>query len=446
MSWKLGLSIGEALVEITALRGTEKKSRRWLLPRRDLKGVLTDFLNTLPDLPGSVMCLATDMGHWILRRRLGTPIGLLVTSGFEDWPALRQPTLENEFRVGVRRTPPFLDSGFVFGVSERIRADGGVETPLDMAELEFLASKLELSGIQQIAIGFLNSQVNPTHEIRAEDYFREKGFQVYRSSDFSKSSNEVARWWRAFLNAYLAANFQGLEKDILEICTPLEVSPHLALAAQVTPWNEKKNYLDSLMGHAHALRKKALQNKSGSLLYMGIESFWLLRPDQEKDIWATELGPVALTHPLVHRLQLQPTSPIIEGLFHAATFGDKELFFDPGPVLCGRGLQLTALDAWLMSGENGWKCLSYDSPEARTRAQNASQALGKKLSFSADELNRELLDLGRALLREEVARVGWPEPVQVVGPLAHIYGGSTNAGDSDFFLSEALCDLMGGSK
>jgi N-methylhydantoinase A len=55
-------------------------------------------------------------------------------------------------------------------VAGRIRADGPEHTPLDeSAVLKAARSLVQKSGVEALAIAFLHSYANPSHELRARD-------------------------------------------------------------------------------------------------------------------------------------------------------------------------------------------------------------------------------------------------------------------------------------
>ena len=67
----------------------------------------------------------------------------------------------------IERLAPLVPRPLRFTVSERMAADGAVLLPLDEDALEGLVPKLRDEGIESIAVGFLHSYANPSHERRA---------------------------------------------------------------------------------------------------------------------------------------------------------------------------------------------------------------------------------------------------------------------------------------
>ncbi|MBM85151.1 MAG: hypothetical protein CMM47_03915, partial [Rhodospirillaceae bacterium] len=90
-------------------------------------------------------------------------------------------------------------------VVERIAADGSVLAPLDEAMLLKVARSLIDSGVESIAVTFLNAHVNPTHEERTGVLLREHhpDIAITLSSDASREPGEFERMSTAAINAFI---------------------------------------------------------------------------------------------------------------------------------------------------------------------------------------------------------------------------------------------------
>ncbi len=110
------------------------------------------------------------------------------------------------FDLSWRKPEPLVPRRWRLEVGERIAADGSVLEPLDIEAVVEAGRALVGSGIESIAICFLNSYVNPVHEGRrpprrlAEDAFR--AFSVTASVDVLPSMGEYERCSTTVVNAY----------------------------------------------------------------------------------------------------------------------------------------------------------------------------------------------------------------------------------------------------
>lgn len=111
----------------------------------------------------------------ILERK-GVIIGVLMTKGFEDTLALgRQNRSELYNLFADPETPEFLAPRRMrIGINERIGADGNVIRPLDEEQVKTAVRKLrEAYGVKAIAICYLHSYKNPSHELRTKEIIRQ---------------------------------------------------------------------------------------------------------------------------------------------------------------------------------------------------------------------------------------------------------------------------------
>src|SRR5918994_5637587 len=98
----------------------------------------------------------------------GSRVGLLTTKGHEQILHLARawtPGPLYGWMALVKPDPP-ADPTDTVGIAERIGADGGVISTLDEEQVREAVTKLVDRGIESLAIGFLNSYVNPVHERR----------------------------------------------------------------------------------------------------------------------------------------------------------------------------------------------------------------------------------------------------------------------------------------
>jgi N-methylhydantoinase A len=90
-------------------------------------------------------------------------------------------------------------------VSERIAADGSVVLPFDVASLGRLVPRLQQHDIEALAISFLHSYANPSHEERAREVITEllPDVAVSISSEVCREIREYERTSTVVANAYV---------------------------------------------------------------------------------------------------------------------------------------------------------------------------------------------------------------------------------------------------
>jgi N-methylhydantoinase A len=136
---------------------------------------------------------------------VGARTGLLVTEGFRDLLEIRRHKRYALFDAAYRKVPPLAPRELTFGIPERVGADGLVVEPLDEEALRRAVAALADAKVESIAICFLFSFLNDTHEKRAEAIVREmfpKCF-VSRSSAIYPQYREYERASTTVVNSYL---------------------------------------------------------------------------------------------------------------------------------------------------------------------------------------------------------------------------------------------------
>jgi len=135
----------------------------------------------------------------------GARTGLLVTAGFRDVLEIQRHKRYRLFDQAYRKLPPLVPRHRVFGIPERIDAQGEVVTALDETAVVAAATALRDQNIEALAICFLFSFRNAAHEKRTGEIARDllPGVFVTLSSDVYPQYREYERTSTTVVNAYL---------------------------------------------------------------------------------------------------------------------------------------------------------------------------------------------------------------------------------------------------
>ncbi len=146
-----------------------------------------------------------------LVERKGARVGLITTDGFRDLLEMREGLKED--RYNLRMTPVELLSARYLrvGVPERIRANGVVERPLDEAALVENLEYLVREGAEALAVCFLFSYLNPSHEQQASEIIRSRFPDLYTSlsHEVIPQIKEFDRLSTTVINSYVGPVFSG---------------------------------------------------------------------------------------------------------------------------------------------------------------------------------------------------------------------------------------------
>ena len=134
----------------------------------------------------------------------GSRVGLLATKGHEQVLLLARAWTPGPLYgwMALQKPDPPADPTDTVGITERIGPDGSVLTELDEDGVREAVNKLVDRGVESLAIGFLNSYVNPAHERRARDIVRESypDLSVSISADIGQEYGEYERTLTTVVN------------------------------------------------------------------------------------------------------------------------------------------------------------------------------------------------------------------------------------------------------
>ena len=143
-----------------------------------------------------VLVHGTTLATNILLTSRGARAGMITTKGFRDSIEIRRgikPIEVSLYNLFIPPNEPLIPRWHRIGVEERTLANGEIFTPLNTQEVTDAVRTLTADGVGSIAICFLHSYANPTHERRAAEICREVAPDVFVST-----SHETLPVWREF--------------------------------------------------------------------------------------------------------------------------------------------------------------------------------------------------------------------------------------------------------
>ncbi len=148
---------------------------------------------------------ATTVATNAVLERRGAEAGLLVTQGFRDLLEIARQVRYELYNLQTTKPIPLIPRQRCLEIPERLNYQGDVLVPLDEEAVVTAVHALRAQRVQAIAVCFLHSYRNPTHEARAAEIIR----RLYPEAMISLSSEiapEIREYWRAsttVTNAYI---------------------------------------------------------------------------------------------------------------------------------------------------------------------------------------------------------------------------------------------------
>ena len=181
-----------------------------------------------PARVGTVRMGTTVATNALLERR-GERVALLITRGFRDALRIAYQARPDIFAKEIVLPEQLYER--VIEVDERLRADGSVEAPLDLLQLEGPLRDLRGDGIDAVAIALMHAWREPMHEAALAAHVRAMGFgQVSVSHEVSPLIKVVGRGDTAVVDAYLSPilrRYVARISDALGATPPGEPGPTL---------------------------------------------------------------------------------------------------------------------------------------------------------------------------------------------------------------------------
>ncbi|WP_374029855.1 hydantoinase/oxoprolinase N-terminal domain-containing protein [Bdellovibrio bacteriovorus] len=412
----LGVSVGESFAEYSFLSGSEPISqKRVYLSRENLKQSLQQFVSQHADKKLEHVFVSLRLPKKLLSFQLSGAVAHVTTEGFEHWLSLSGNT-----------TFPLTNKDLLFAVRERTLADGTVEIPVETADLEAIAAKLQMMDCKKVCLHFLHSSTQPENVLKAQQVLNEKGLEVF-IPEKTDNPDEVSRWNKNALNATVSSVFSERKAEILSALEGVAKENIHFIDSQGQLFQEEPSrQIGSLFSASTSLGLALANKKKADVLYLGLENFWLISGDQWETKWNSSWGSVEMPHLRVQELGIQPTLGISLNDFHRFDFSKQQEGWEPGPMLLGRGQKLTLLDLW---SENT-KLTKLHGLEDRFSAQgiqrfkNALLALSKVSQSRNTDINhvtKELQSLAFQRLAMEAALHRRKEKMFVTGPLVSVF-------------------------
>ncbi|HLG70452.1 MAG TPA: hydantoinase/oxoprolinase family protein [Chloroflexota bacterium] len=226
---RLGVDIGGTFTDAVVRRADERLFTGKSLTTHSAlaQGVLSAIDEALaaagiqlPDVH-SIVHGTTLVTNALIERR-GARTALLTTRGFRDVLEMARENRYDLYDLQLEKPAPLVPRELRFEVDERLAADGAMLTPLNEEQVREALERMKAAGVEAVAVSFLHSFRNPTHERRAGQIIAECWPEAMVSvssevvpviREYERTSTTVANvYTRAIVESYL----RQLERELRE--------------------------------------------------------------------------------------------------------------------------------------------------------------------------------------------------------------------------------------
>lgn len=352
------------------------------------------------------------------------PIGLLVTEGYRDVIEIARQTVPGDWGAIYTwvKPPRVVPLENVREVSERLTYEGDVLAPLDEDSVREQAAWFKEHGIDSVAVCFLHSYADPSHEQRARELINEIHPECFVSisSDVLPEFREYERAMTTCLDAVL----MPLVSDYLD---------------ELTGRLQDNGYSSSLMmmkSMGGLSRHDKVVHQPITIAYSGpsagvLGMAWLAEQIGEQKVLTYDMGgtstdvalvedgrPVLTTDSLLDIYPMKtPTIDLVSigagggsiatlGTGNRLRVGPESAGADPGPACYGRGgEQPTVTDANLVLGRVPGSLLSGKLALDAEASAAAVGGIAEQLNLSLEEAAYGILEIAAFTMAGAVREV-----------------------------------------
>ncbi len=163
------------------------------------------------DVPFVLLHGSTVATNALLERK-GARVKLVTNAGFEDIVEIGRQNRPQLYALVGHRPPPLVDRDDRHGIQGRMGPHGEVIEPLDPAELEALPALL--AGAESVAVMFLHSYANASHEESVADALADLDVPLSVSVRLLPEYREYERTSTTVVNAYVAPRISAYLKRL----------------------------------------------------------------------------------------------------------------------------------------------------------------------------------------------------------------------------------------
>jgi len=218
MAWRIGVDSGGTFTDVCLFEEETGRLEIWKVsstPDDPSRGITQGVVEGLDQVDAGAADLGflghgTTVATNALIELRGVRTGLVVSDGFRDLLEIGRQKRPSLYDMNANKPEQLVTRDLRRQVSERLKADGSVEVPLDEEALRAELRALAGQDVKALAICFLYGFLNTAHEERAKQIAAEElpGIFVSASHYVAPEFREFERLSTTVVNAYLGPVMQ----------------------------------------------------------------------------------------------------------------------------------------------------------------------------------------------------------------------------------------------
>jgi N-methylhydantoinase A len=414
MAYRVGVDIGGtfadfcALDEATGTVRTLKVLSTPAEPGREVMQGIAELQRRFGIAPSDIgyFTHGTTVGINAVIQRKGVKLCMFATENFVDVLELARLKMPDPYHLLSRRPEPLVTRDRVFGIRERMLADGSVDLPLDHASLRDALDRARAVGAEGIVLSFLHAYRNPAHEEEAARLIGEwaPGLPVFPSSSVWPIIREYERTSTAVVHGYVqprvAAYIASLQASLRKAGVTTEPMITKSNGGVMTAELGKTQCIQMLLSGTAAgtmgaafVARHAKVPRVLALDVGGTSADVSVIVDGQPSYRSGEMvGEFPIYIPTVSVTSIGAGGGSIAAVdaFGTLAVGPESAGSTPGPACYGRGgMRPTLTDAFVVCGfmghsELGYSAVTVDRAKAEAAMAPIAAALGRDLQSAAE--------------------------------------------------------------
>lgn len=377
-----------------------------------------------------LICHGTTIGLNAIIQRRGARTALVVSKGNRDILEIARLRLPSSYDFTEPRETPLIPRNLVYELDARMTSRGEILAEPTDADIEALADTLQASGVEAVAINFLNAYSDSSLEVRVGDALRARlpGVLIVESGVIWPEAREYERCLLVALNAFIRPMMTEYFDRLTERVAGLGVTCPIYITANnggtLSLDTAKSRPIDTILSGpasgvvASTRVARAAETRRIVTFDMGGTSADIsLSHTGEPDFTAsTFVGDFPIMMPVVNILAIGAGggSVIWVDAQGVLKVGPLSAGADPGPACYGRGgTDATVTDCYVVLGIiDPATFLDGKMTLDRSAATRALEVIAERLGFEGPD---RAAIAAEAALRVATAKMG----TEIVKLLAH---------------------------